>query len=59
MFKTTGGKLWVKPWGLRLSPAQRNNRRKGEEEARSVQSALKEAAAREPTPADAAHQQAQ
>jgi hypothetical protein len=46
VFKTTGGRLWNKPWGLpRLTKTQKENRRKTNQEVKKNMSVLKAAAA--------------
>ena len=46
--KTTGGRQWVKPWGLTLSKTQKQTRAKNNKEAADVAAILKRAAAAEP-----------
>jgi hypothetical protein len=49
VFKTTGGRIWNKPWGLiRLSPTRKANRRKNLALFNKNISILKAAAAAEP-----------
>mmetsp|Transcript_3000 Transcript_3000/g.7477 ORF Transcript_3000/g.7477 Transcript_3000/m.7477 type:complete len:85 (-) Transcript_3000:123-377(-) len=48
VWKTTGGRLWNKPWGVkRLSDAQRQNKRAREARLTDNADVLREAAARE------------
>ena len=56
--KTTGGRQWVKPWGLTLSKTQKQTRAKNNKEAADVAAILKQAAAAEPKPAAAKAAQA-
>ncbi|KAK9808258.1 hypothetical protein WJX73_004139 [Symbiochloris irregularis] len=47
--KTTGGRLWNKPWGLpSMSKTQKRTKRKQRNDERQVTLTLKEAAARQP-----------
>jgi hypothetical protein len=51
VFKTTGGRIWNKPWGLpRLSATRKANRRKNLALFNRNVSVLKAAAALEPSP---------
>jgi hypothetical protein len=45
--KTSGGRQWVKPWGLTLSKTQKQTRAKNNKEAADVAAILKQAAAAE------------
>ena len=45
--KTTGGRLWTKPWGLTLSKTQKRTRAQNNKEAATVAAILKQAAAAE------------
>eukprot|EP00951_Prasinocladus_malaysianus_P047285 scaffold649737_cov45-Prasinocladus_malaysianus.AAC.1 len=48
VYKTTGGRLWNKPWGVaRLSKTQKENRRKKAAFMKANSDVLKAAAARE------------
>jgi len=53
--KTTGGRLWTKPWGLTISKTQKRTRAQNNKEAANVAAILKQAAAAE---ADKAAQKA-
>ncbi|KAK9904669.1 hypothetical protein WJX75_000089 [Coccomyxa subellipsoidea] len=48
--KTTGGKLWNKPWGLPpLTRTQKANKSKGRKAEQKVDQVLREAAVKEPS----------
>ena len=45
--KTSGGRLWTKPWGLTLSKTQKRTRAQNNQEAANVAAIIKQAAAAE------------
>ena len=53
VYKQTGGKRWVKPWGLTLSKTQKLTREKDASEVQSVAAILRQAANSEPIKAAA------